>query len=145
MIRIIVHSWLLFGAFSVALQASRISCIIVEITLGTTPIPRIFLGTRVWLLTTHTLHSTSKIHDPTLGTIPIPRMLPRPCLGTTQTFRVPSIIHEPTSACTKTFMQLYIKFQKVLNFSHLLLNLDINNHNVTHCALAHVEIVTTIS
>lgn len=73
--------------------------------------------------------------DDLLGTIPIPRMLPRPCLGTTQTFRVPSIIHEPTSACAKTFMQLYIKFQKVLNFSYLLLNLDISNHNVTQIVL----------
>jgi len=33
--------------------------------LGTTPIPRIFLGTRVWLLTMQTLHFTSKIHEPT--------------------------------------------------------------------------------
>jgi len=55
-------------------------------------------------------------NDDLLGTIPIPRMFLRPCLGTTQTFRVPSIIHETTSACTKTFM-LKLNFTVIYNFS----------------------------
>jgi len=33
--------------------------------LGTTPIPVIFLGTWVWLLTVQALHFTTKIHEPT--------------------------------------------------------------------------------